>query len=311
MTDRSNDKDTTKNSICTSLVIFILWCVVLANSSKEQFDILNVTDYFNLAQFNTYGFLSIFVVVCCTLWLTVIAVDSENSCIITLAGIFNILMIVGSLVVVIWSLVLLGTVMDNHLEYTIPFYSKFWNTGLMNFTLADPAIVSPTIPNITNTTHGRHLRGNDYNLSPYSDLNYHKDMFTNHDSYLMNHSDDLNITFIANLTLTAMNGFHNYWKNYHNDLVNFHDCGKFPTHMAAQTKIAFGEITGNIKYNTTIQTKRRRLLEKNVVITKHWPFVMADVIVRISTGGLIIGLSIIATLGCCAGSAAGCSKICG
>jgi len=310
MPDSSSDKDSKQNTAISSLFIFILWCVIKANSSKEEFQILNATDFFNLVQLNTYGFLSVFVIVCCTGFITAVAVDSENSCVNRLAAIFNILMIIDILVVVIWSLVLLGTIMDHHLQYMIPFYSKFWNTGLMNFTLANQPIIPNTISNISNMTHTRQLRGYDYNLPPYNDLNYHKKMFTNHESYLMNSSDITNFTFAGNMTLAVMSVFHNYWKDYHNELVNFYEDGKFPIHIAAQSKIAISEMNGNIKYNRTVQTKHRRLLDNTVVIDKHWPFIMADILARMSTGGLIIILTIVASLSCCAGSAAGCSKLC-
>ena len=308
MPDNSRDKDNKQSTANLSLTIFILWVVIKANSSKEQFQILNATDFYNLVELNTYGFLSVFVTVCCTCIITAIALNSEKSFINGLAAIFNVLMILDILIVVIWSLVLLSTIMNNHLQYMIPFYSKFWNTGLMNFTLASQPIIPNSISNITNE---RQLRGYEYNLQPYNELDYHKEMFNNHESYLMNSSDITNFTFAGNMTLAVMSVFHNYWKNYHNELINFYEDGKFPTHMAAQSKIAISEMNGGIKYNTTVQTKRRRLIDNTIVIDKHWPFIMADILTRISTGGLIIILTIIASFGCCVGTVGGCSKICG
>tara|TARA_B100001248_G_scaffold235536_1_gene198349 strand:- start:3893 stop:4564 length:672 start_codon:yes stop_codon:yes gene_type:complete len=217
--DSSDNKSSAQvKATGSSGVLFIIYCIILFNSSKDEFDLLNVTDYYNLVEFNTYGFLAILIGGICTAWIVMVAKSSENSCMESLAVSVGSIFGIGILVVLIWSLVLLGTVMHHHLEYTIPFYNKFWTTGVMNFSLADQPTMN--ITTITNITHGR-----------------------------------------------------------------------------------------NLMLENTIQSNRR-LLENQVEITKHWPFIMTDIVVRISTGGLILILTIIAALGCCFGSGAICSSIC-
>ena len=218
--DSSNDKSSAQaKATSSSGALFIIYCIILFNTSKDQFDLINATDYYNLVQFNTYGFLAILISGICTAWIVLVAKNSENSCMESLAVYVGSIFGIGVIVVLIWSLVLLGIIMHHHLEYTIPFYNKFWTTGVMNFSLADQPTMN--ITNIQNITDGR-----------------------------------------------------------------------------------------NLMLENTIQSNRR-LLENQVEITKHWPFIMTDIVVRISTGGLILVLTIIAALGCCFGSGAACSSICG
>ena len=124
--DSSDNKSSAQvKATGSSGVLFIIYCIILFNSSKDEFDLLNVTDYYNLVEFNTYGFLAILIGGICTAWIVMVAKSSENSCMESLAVSVGSIFGIGILVVLIWSLVLLGTVMHHHLEYTIPFTISF------------------------------------------------------------------------------------------------------------------------------------------------------------------------------------------
>tara|TARA_B100000575_G_scaffold294645_1_gene312602 strand:- start:725 stop:1825 length:1101 start_codon:yes stop_codon:yes gene_type:complete len=206
MTD--TDSDNKSKAISCSLTGFILWVIVYANTSKDNFNLLEKGDYFNLAQFNTFGNLAVFVCFVITSFFAAVSVVSSKQCWESVTAVVGAISIIALIGVVITQIVLLGKIMHNDIEHTFIGYKAFWTEGVMNFTLAETVI-----PTINNT---RRLTAISY-----------------HDSFLQPNSTKSNLRGGLN-TITT-----NPQHGYHSQMISYYNNHTMPTNTFAKLNVLY------------------------------------------------------------------------
>jgi hypothetical protein len=339
-----DDDKSTQNSQGGTFVLFILWIVVLTNSSKSNFNLLDKESYYELVQFNTYGYAAIFTSLLLIACFGMTAVMSEKDCCARMTGVIGIISGLGIIGILIAQLVMLGGIMHNDIEHTFIGYKAFWSEGVMNFSINEPVIPTSNHTRRLSAIHFHsavnydvtpRIRGANISTPPLSKSDYHRQMLSYYQNdtmptnsfakwnvlYLVNDpvrtdpvyhlemaryykkvpmcvfTNDCDSTALNSIYHTMEYNYNNYWKKYHHDLFLFYTKGVFPTHLLSQAKVGINEFLGAIQYPepTTKPTvysvqNRRRLLESNTkhIITSHWPYIMADVLVRITTGSIFL-----------------------
>ena len=128
---------------------------------------------------------------------------------------------------------------------------------------------------------------------------------------LCDFTNNCDATLVSSYTNYLNRTYNQYWQYYYNDLSKHDLHGKFPTHILAQSKLALHDLWYGSTPGPTIISRRRLIDSEPVIITTHWPYVMADVLVRITSFGIFLIACVLALVGCCGGSAWGCGKLCG
>lgn len=271
-----NDNENKNYGYAVSIPGIILYAIVYANASAEQFDVLNVNDYWSFilsALYGNIGLLSILFLV--GFFRTASEVSNENPFCICMFKITAVLVVGSMIAYILGVFVLSGIVMHNHPKYTIPVYQNYWTKGIMNFTLAEPPIIAKRqlMDHVDHESPLVHLRGGNY-IDP--------------NDYLK---------------------MYNY-SSYDKQMYDFYAKGDYPTNICAQFKISIQELSGGIQYKSHVSDGRKLTSDNShVIITKHWPFIMSDVLIRMVTGSIILLMILIAAVGTCFGMAAGCGKL--
>ena len=161
MPSDSSEKNDSTSSVASSLFIAILWIIVYAKTSYDDFKVLGNSHYYSLSEIITWSFTAI---LCTTLLITImVSVGShyEEYCIgrwlMALSGVTGVVFFFGTMIMFITQFVYLCLIMHDDPRHNFLGYNQFWSEGTLNWTNFEPsnstshASVSPAVHTMPNS----------------------------------------------------------------------------------------------------------------------------------------------------------------
>lgn len=153
--DSSNDKDSSR-SASSSLILGILWIIVYAKTSYDDFEILGNSRYYTLSEIMTWFFVAIWSTTFLLAIMVTIGTCYEKYCVgrwfMALSGATGVVFFVGTIAMFITQLVYLCLIMHDDPKHNLFLSKQFWSEGTLNWTNFEPS--NSTIhPSVASPTH--------------------------------------------------------------------------------------------------------------------------------------------------------------
>jgi len=139
----TSDKNDSSRSASTSLTLGILWIIVYAKTSYDDFKVLGNSHYYSLSEIMTWFFVAIWSTTFLIAIMVTIGSFYEDYCIgrwlMALSGVTGVIFLFGAIAMFVTQFVYLCLIMHDDPKHNFLGYKQFWSEGTLNWTNFEPS----------------------------------------------------------------------------------------------------------------------------------------------------------------------------
>ena len=143
MSSQSSDNNDSSRSAASSFGLGILWIIIYAKTSYDDFKILGNSHYYSLSEIMTWFFVAIWSTTLLIAIMVTVGTCYENHSIgrwlMALSGASGVIFFVGAVAMFITQFTYLCLIMNDDPKHNFLGYTKFWSEGTLNWTNFEPS----------------------------------------------------------------------------------------------------------------------------------------------------------------------------